>query len=66
MRLLKIAEVAHNTGVSDRSVHRWIESGMLRAVKIGGSTRIKEEDLAEFVAKAPARSAKTEKAGPND
>ncbi len=49
-RLLTIEEVAEILRVSTRSVTRYIESGKLKASKIG-VWRIKESDLHEFLEK---------------
>jgi len=58
--LFKVAEVAEATGCSKRTVCRWIADGSLRAVKLGGSTRVIAEDLAAFIAAAPARTPATQ------
>jgi len=47
-KLLTIKEVAKILRVSERSVNRYIESGRLRASKIG-QWRIKESDLERFL-----------------
>lgn len=49
-KLLTIEEVAEILRVSTRSVTRYIESGKLKASKIG-VWRIKESDLKEFLEK---------------
>lgn len=49
-KLLTIEEVAEILRVSTRSVTRYIESGKLKASKIG-VWRIKESDLQEFLDK---------------
>ena len=41
--------VAKMLEVSRLTVYRWIKSGKLKAVKVGGSVRIREEDLREFI-----------------
>lgn len=38
-------EVAEIFSVSTRTVMRWIKSGVIKAVKIGASTRINEEEI---------------------
>ncbi len=48
MNLLTIREVAKILRVSERSVLRYIESGRLRASRIG-QWRIKQSDLEEFL-----------------
>ena len=47
-KLLTIREVAEILRVSERSVNRYIESGKLKASKIG-QWRIKQRDLDEFL-----------------
>ena len=47
-KLLTIKEVAKILRVSERSVNRYIESGRLRASRIG-QWRIKESDLEKFL-----------------
>ena len=49
-KLLTIKEVAKILRVSERSVNRYIESGRLRASRIG-QWRIKESDLEKFLDK---------------
>ena len=48
--LLSVPAVAQRLNVSERSVRRCIERGLLRAYKIGGQIRIAEEDLLAFLA----------------
>ncbi len=47
-KLLTIKEVAKYLRVSERSVNRYIESGRLKASKIG-QWRIKQSDLEKFL-----------------
>ena len=49
-KLLTIKEVAEILRVSERSVNRYIESGRLRASRIG-QWRIKQSDLEKFLKK---------------
>ncbi|XOB40568.1 MAG: helix-turn-helix domain-containing protein [Candidatus Nealsonbacteria bacterium] len=49
-KLLTIKEVAKILRVSERSVNRYIESGRLRASRIG-QWRIKQSDLNKFLDK---------------
>ena len=49
-KLLTIKEVARYLRVSERSILRYIETGRLRAFRIG-QWRIKEEDLEKFLNK---------------
>jgi excisionase family DNA binding protein len=43
------AQVAERTGVSLASVYRWIQSGRLECVVIGGQYRIDAEALARYI-----------------
>ena len=48
--LQSISAIAQRLDVSEKSVRRYIERGLLRAYKIGGQIRISEEDLMAFLA----------------
>jgi excisionase family DNA binding protein len=48
--LQSISTIAQRLDVSEKSVRRYIERGLLRAYKIGGQIRIAEEDLMAFLA----------------
>lgn len=48
-KLLNTKEVCEILGVSLRSLYRYINSGMLKAVKVGKVWRFKEEDIKEFI-----------------
>jgi excisionase family DNA binding protein len=48
--LQSISTIAQRLNVSDKSVRRYIERGLLPAYKIGGQIRISEEDLLAFLA----------------
>ena len=48
--LQSISTIAQRLDVSEKSVRRYIERGLLRAYKIGGQIRISEEDLMAFLA----------------
>ena len=54
MTLLTPREAAVRLNVDVRSIHRWIRSGRLRAVRLAGIWRIDETDLAPALAGAPA------------
>ena len=61
---LKLPEVARRLGVSEKTARRYIKSGKLPSVFIGGTYRVEEEDLEVFLqgarvsppGKAPRRS----------
>ena len=44
----KVSEVAKKFNVTPQAVYKWINEGKLRAVKVGESTRIRSDDLADF------------------
>jgi excisionase family DNA binding protein len=48
-RFLTVAEVADLLRVSSMTVYRLIEAGDLRALRVGKSFRINEEDLESFL-----------------
>ena len=48
-------QIAEGLSMSRRQVYRWINKGELDSVKIGGSRRVSEEQLARKVGKEPAR-----------
>jgi excisionase family DNA binding protein len=48
--LLTMDAVAERTGVSVRTVRRWIEHGELVAHRLGRAVRISEADLVTFLA----------------
>lgn len=47
--MLTISEVSERLNVSERTVRNLIYSGKLPAFKIGGSYRLNETDLNEFI-----------------
>ena len=49
-QLQRVRDIARQAQVSDRQVYRWIAAGELRAIKIGGVTRIAPSDYARFLA----------------
>jgi excisionase family DNA binding protein len=56
--LLTIAETAHAIGAGRTRIYNLISEGRLRAVKLGASTRIIAESVAELVAALPSASIK--------
>ena len=44
-----LREVEEIMGVSQRTLYRWIETGKLKAFKAGGTWRVSEEALQEFM-----------------
>jgi len=51
LKLYKIKDVAKILDISTRTVQKYITEGTLPAKKIGGSWRIDEKDLKEYLAK---------------
>jgi excisionase family DNA binding protein len=47
-RWYKVKEVANRLNVDERTVRRWIDSGMLPHHRFGRAIRISEEDLLTF------------------
>jgi len=56
MELLTIAEVSARLRLSRAAVYRLIANGRLRAVKIGRSRRVAEQDLYDFIQDLRSRS----------
>lgn len=61
---LKLPEVARRLDVSEKTARRYVKTGALPSVFIGGAYRVSEPDLEEFLegarvepGKAPARGA---------
>jgi excisionase family DNA binding protein len=48
-RFYSLEEVAEQLGVSERTVRRWIKSGVLPAYKPGREYRIRAGELEEFL-----------------
>ena len=46
---LKVAQVAAYLQVTDRTVYRWLSGGLLPAIRIGNITRVRREDLEQFL-----------------
>jgi excisionase family DNA binding protein len=48
-KLLTTQEVADYLGLTQRTIYTYIQSGSLRAVKVGREWRIKESELEAFI-----------------
>ena len=48
-KLLRVTEVCHALGISRSSIYREIDAGHLRALKIGKSLRISQDELNRFI-----------------
>lgn len=53
--LLSLREICRLLGVSLRTVYRWIKSGQLPAMKVGGRWKCFRQDLAEYLSKQKFR-----------
>lgn len=51
-QVLTLTEVASRLGVSVETVRRLIKSGALKAAKVGGQFRVREEDLNDYIRRA--------------
>jgi excisionase family DNA binding protein len=51
-RFLTVQEVADQLRVSTMTVYRLIKSGELRAMRVGKSYRLREEDIDAYLSKA--------------
>ena len=49
MAMMTVKETADFFGVSPRTVFRWIKSGKLESVKIGGVVRIKKNEIERVI-----------------
>ncbi|CAN5729303.1 hypothetical protein BH20ACT11_BH20ACT11_09160 [soil metagenome] len=52
---LKLMEVAHRLGISERTARRYVTRGELPSVYVGGSYRVSEEALDEYLRLAEVR-----------
>ena len=50
-KLLTTQEVADHLGLTQRTIYTYIQSGSLRAIKIGREWRIKESELEAFISR---------------
>lgn len=55
---LKLQEVAHRLGISERTARRYVTRGELPSVYVGGSYRVSEEALDEYLRQAEVRPGK--------
>ncbi len=44
-----VAEIAQEMKVTKRTVFRWIKAGKLKAVKVGGTVRVTEEEYSKLL-----------------
>jgi excisionase family DNA binding protein len=57
---LKLPEVARRLDVSEKTARRYVKSGALPSVFLGGAYRVSEADLAEFLESARVQPGKVE------
>ena len=50
-KLLTTQEIADYLGLTQRTIYTYIQSGSLRAIKIGREWRIKEGELEAFISR---------------
>lgn len=55
---LKLMEVAHRLGISERTARRYVQAGELPSVYVGGAYRVSEEDLEAFVESRRSKAGK--------
>ena len=55
VELLKLAEVARRLGISEPTARRYVKSGKLPSVYVGGSYRVRDTDIEEFLRQAQVR-----------
>ncbi len=48
---LSVAEIARQLNISEDTVRRWIKSGKLEALELGGQYRIHPQDYEKFLQK---------------
>lgn len=60
MEYCTIKEVAETVGVHSNTVRNWIDSGDLKAYKLGKVIRIRKEDLEAFAKEIDGREDKKE------
>lgn len=49
--MLSVKEIANSLRISDRTVRNLIETGKIKAYKVGNQFRIKEEDFKSYLEK---------------
>jgi excisionase family DNA binding protein len=47
--MLSVRDISKHFHVETSTVRRWLASGELRHIRIGGSIRVKVEDVQEFI-----------------
>lgn len=50
-KMLSVKEIANSLRISDRTVRNLIETGEIKAYKVGNQFRIKEEDFQSYLEK---------------
>ena len=63
---LRAAEIARLLGISERTVRRWIASGELPSVKVGGSRLVARADLERTLSPAPSSLREPEEEGESE
>ncbi len=58
--MLKLPQVAHRLGVSERTARRYIKAGTIPSVFIGNAYRVREEDVEEYMRQAQVTPGESE------
>jgi excisionase family DNA binding protein len=53
--LLKLTEVAQELGISEPTARRYVKTGKLPSIYVGGRYRVRREDVEEFLKRARVR-----------
>jgi excisionase family DNA binding protein len=53
--LLKLTEVAQELGISEPTARRYVKTGKLPSIYVGGRYRVRREDVEEFLQRAQVR-----------
>jgi excisionase family DNA binding protein len=59
-KYLRAADVARLTGMSLRTIRRWIANEVLRSIKLGGGRLVARDDLARLLSPSSEADEKTD------
>jgi excisionase family DNA binding protein len=60
---LKLMEVAHRLGISERTARRYVQAGEMPSVYLGRAYRVREEDLEAYLESKRSRAPGSQPAG---